>query len=412
MRMNIEQLRTLEHLKDSVDSLLKERSDQYISWGNELQRIPERGFCESKSTAYVSDRLKAMGQIQVEMLPVSGCIGVLKGGKPGPNIAILAELDAVYCPMHPLADPETGMAHVCGHHMQSTMLLAVAEAFSHPEIQSCLHGNLVFIALPAEEQLPQSLVERLQGEGRIVYASGKKELLRQGYFKGIDLVISTHAYTEGNAIPEKIFIQTSCNGFTTVKCRFLGKAAHSGERPQAGINALNAAVICIDGLQAMRETFEDGEGIRLSYIISNGGENSSTVPDDCELIVQLRAKTPELLEQLSTRVRTVAEHAAAIIGAHAEIQIIEGYAPFRGNADLAKYLEHSSEELGVPVVYGPHGGYCTDLGYVSSVIPTLHFSVSGFTGDLHSPNFAVDNPETAYVLPARVVARTILDLEH
>lgn len=410
MRMSIESLRTRETFKTLIDSILKENREQYIAWGEALQRMPERGFCEEKSTAYVKEKLESMGQIQVEMLPVSGCIGVLKGGKPGPTIAILAELDAVYCPEHPLADPETGMAHVCGHHMQVAVLLALADAFSHPEIQLHLHGTIIFMAVPAEEMLPEELVERLQSEGRIVYASGKKELLRQGYFRGVDAVISTHAYTEGGAIPEKIFIQTSCNGFTTVKCRFLGKPAHTGECPQAGINALNAAVMCVNGLQAMRESFADGEGIRMSYILTEGGTNLSTVPDKSELLVQIRAKTPELLEHISSRVHAVAEHAAAMVGAQADIQISEGYEPYQSDPTLAARLEHSAEELGVSVVRSPHGCYCTDLGNVSSAVPTLHFSASGFVGQLHAPNFAVDVPETAYVLPARVIARTILDI--
>lgn len=392
-----------------TDRVLRENSGQYIQWGDALQKMPERGFFERRTTAFVMEQLGAMNLTSLEPLPVSGCIGRLKGSEPGPRVAVLAELDAVYCPQHPLADPQTGMAHVCGHNMQVTMLLAVADVLSRPEVRGQLPGELVFLAVPAEEMLPQELVEKLQNEGKIVYASGKNELIRQGYFTGIDAVVSTHAYTEGVEITPKLYIQESCNGFVSIRCMFRGKQAHSAECPQNGINALNAAVLCINGLQAMRETFPEGEGIRMAYILTSGGNNLSTIPDKSELSIQLRAKTNELLEALSNRTGEIARHAAAMVGGRAEIQVSAGYEPFWGDETLALCLEDAAQALEIPILRSPHGRYCTDLGNVSQLVPTLHFSVSGFTGNLHAADFAVASPECAYVLPARAVTRTILN---
>ncbi|MGN8875987.1 amidohydrolase [Pseudoflavonifractor sp. HCP28S3_F10] len=397
-------------VKESVDALLQARGERYIQWGTTLQCLPEQGFCERQSTAFVMKTLEQMHLTSLEPLPISGCIGRLKGGRPGPTVAVLAELDAVYCPQHPLADSKTGMAHVCGHHMQGTMLLAAADAFSTPEIRAQLPGELVFMAVPAEEMLPQEFVNKLRAEQGIVYPSGKKELIRQSYFQGIDAVISTHAYTEGPPVPDQFYIQTSCNGFVSIQCTFRGKAAHTAECPYDGINALNAAMLCINGLQAMRETFPDGEGIRMSYILTDGGVSLSTVPEKAELSVQLRAKTHEMLDHLSDRTQEIARHAAAMVGGYAEVEASMGYEPFRGDEELAAHLEAAAEALGVPAVRSPHGVYCTDLGNVSQIVPTLHFSVSGFTGNLHSADFAVASPVSAYVLPARAVARTILNL--
>ena len=398
------------NLKGQIDTILQQRSAQYIAWGEHLQRMPEQGFCEENTTAFVRQQLETMGLTSIRPFPVSGCIGRLHFDRPGPTIAVLAELDAVYCPQHPLADPKTGMAHACGHHIQVAMLLAVADVLSAPEFRSQLCGELVFMAAPAEEMLPDQLVKKLREEEQIVYASGKKELIHRGYFQGIDAVISTHAYTEGMPLPPQLYIQTSCNGFVRIQCRFQGRQAHTAESPYNGINALNAAVLCINGLQAMRETFREGDGIRLSYILTSGGVSLSTVPDKSELSIQLRAKTPELLHQLSKRVCEIAQHAAGIVNGHVVTEICPGYQPFRGDDALAAHLEHTAQQLGVPAIRSPHGVYCTDLGDVSQIVPTLHFSVSGFVGSFHSSDFAVDAPDTAYVLPARAVAGTILDM--
>lgn len=397
-------------VKELIDAALRENGTRYIQWGEQLERMPEQGFCERHTTAFVMDRLSAMGLDALEPLPVSGCIGRLRGGKSGRTVAILAELDAVYCPQHPLADPETGMAHVCGHHAQGTMLLAAADVLSRTEIRRELSGEVVFLAVPAEEMLPAALVDKLRAEYGIVYASGKKELIRQGRLAGIDAVVSTHAYTRGAPVPPQIFIQITCNGFASVQCTFHGRQAHTAECPYEGVNALNAAVLCINGLQAMRETFREGDGIRMSYILTDGGVSLSTVPDKSELSIQLRAGKREKLEELSRRAAEIAEHAAGMVGGRAQADVSMGYAPFRGDGRLNDCLERAAGELGIPATRIPHGCFCTDLGDVSQIIPTAHFSVSGFQGQFHSGDFAVATPECAYVLPARVVARTVAEL--
>lgn len=147
----------------------------------------------------------------------------------------------------------------------------------------------------------------------------------------------------------------------------------------------------------------------MAYILTSGGNNLSTIPDKSELSIQLRAKTNELLEALSNRTGEIARHAAAMVGGRAEIQVSAGYEPFWGDETLALCLEDAAQALEIPILRSPHGRYCTDLGNVSQLVPTLHFSVSGFTGNLHAADFAVASPECAYVLPARAVTRTILN---
>ena len=396
-------------LKKNMDEHLTANVDRYINWGEALQTMPEEGYSETKTTAFVWDQLADMGLDSLEPLPITGCIGSINGRGPGKTIAVLAELDAVLCPEHPLADPATGMAHVCGHHAQLTMLLAVADALTKTQALKQLNGNVLLFALPAEELLPEAKVKALKNAGKIEFASGKKELLRLGYFQDVDATISIHAYTEGEPIPPLANLQTSCNGFATIRCVFRGKAAHSAEGPHQGVNALNAAVLAINALQAQRETFHEDECIRLAYTLTKGGVSLSTIPDLAELDVQVRAKRLEKLKELIARVSGILENAASMIGAKAEIISEMGYQPYAGDEKLLELIAENAEALQVPFRYGKHGYYCTDLGDVSMVIPSAHVACSGYRGHLHGKEFMVDNPERAYGLPARLVAATILD---
>ena len=397
-------------LKKSVDAHLTANVKRYVDWGQTLQKMPEEGYRETRTSAFIWDQLADMGLDGLEPLPVTGCIGRLKGRGPGKTIAVLAELDAVMCPDHPLADPITGMAHVCGHHAQLTMLLAVADALTKTQALKQLNGNVMLFALPAEELLPESTVMTLRREGKIEFGSGKKELLRLGYFKGVNATLSIHAYTEGEPIPPLVNLQTSCNGFATIRCVFRGKAAHMAESPHEGVNALNAAILAINALQAQRETFIEDECIRLGYILTKGGVNLSTIPDNAVLNVQVRAKRLEKLEELIARTSSIMDSAASMIGAKAEVTSEMGYMPYAGDEQLLKLIAENAEGLNIPVRFGDHGYYCTDLGDVSLVIPSAHFSCSGYRGHLHGNDFMVDNPERAYGLPARVVAATVVDL--
>ena len=122
-----------------------------ISTAKTAYSTPETGFNEYKTAMFVQTQLQALGFVVETGIARTGMKAVLRGAKPGPTIAIIAELDALRVPEHPGADPETGAAHACGHHAQIGSLLGVATALSAPELKNALSGNVAFIITPAEE---------------------------------------------------------------------------------------------------------------------------------------------------------------------------------------------------------------------------------------------------------------------
>ena len=114
---------------EKVDNYLVENKDKWIRWGGELATMPEYGFCEVKTSAYIREKLEELGITDIKETAVTGLIARLPGRAHKGTAAYIGELDGIYSPENETADPETGVSHACGHNIQTTALLALAEAF-------------------------------------------------------------------------------------------------------------------------------------------------------------------------------------------------------------------------------------------------------------------------------------------
>ena len=180
---------------------------------------------------------------------------------------------------------------------------------------------------------------------------------------------------------------------------------------EKGINALNAAVNTINAINALREAFPPEEGTRVSYIITEGGHSVGNVPDLAVLEVIVATKSMAYLESLTEKIHHAARGAAGVIGCELEIRMQDQYLPYVADGNLADLICKNAEALtGVKATMRPHDYFSNDLGDVSQKIPTAQVVYGGFYGDLHNANFRVENEVEAYVLPARVTARALLDL--
>ena len=142
---------TIEELKAKVQAAIDERSDWLVNISKTILDNPEPGFHEFKTAALVSDRLSELGIGHQTGIALTGIKGVLQGGRPGPTVAVIGELDSLRVLDHAHADPETGAAHACGHHCQIGMMMGAAVGLMVPEVIESLAGNVALIAVPAEE---------------------------------------------------------------------------------------------------------------------------------------------------------------------------------------------------------------------------------------------------------------------
>lgn len=400
----------VSHLQQKVDQYLCAHRDRWIEMGKELQRIPEIGFCEYQTSQYVADAFARLG-LASQQAAVTGRIARLEGRAHRAVVALEGELDAIYCPEHPLANPTTGLAHACGHNIQITALLAVAKALCQTNAMAELDGDVALIAVPAEECLPTELLSKLQASGEIVTDSGKKELLRLGLLEGIDVVLGCHALVNDQTHPDAIMINTSCNGLVVLRFTFHGKTAHSTVCPEKGVNALNAAVLAINGIQALREGFDPLEHIRVSYNLTDGGISIGNVPDLARLEVVIATKSMGALERLQKQVETAARCGAQVLGCTVEMETEIGYLPYEVDQALLEQVQACGQALtGTLPRPREHNYFSNDLGDVSQIIPSAQVVFGGFSGDLHSPQFQVRDEDNAYLLPARTLAATIIRL--
>lgn len=400
-----------ETLKRRVVQAIERRAGELVEIGRYLLANPEIGYREIKASALVADTFAKLGLPHRTGLAVTGVRADL-AGRPGPTVAVLGELDGLIAFGHPHADPETGIAHTCGHNAQIATMLGVGMGLVDTNAMDALAGRVVLFAVPAEEYVDLEYRARLREEGRIEFFGGKQELVRLGHFDDVDMAMMVHA--SSNMPERRVRVGGTTNGFQAKTIRFRGKAAHAGARPDLGVNALNAAALAIMGINAQRETFRDEDSVRVHHILTAGGHSVNIVPEDVRMELFARGRSLEAIRDASTKVNQAVTGAAQMVGAQVEIRDLPGYLPLLEEHVLAAaFRENAAAVLGADHVLPPrHVGASTDMGDLSHVMPVLHPFAGGYRGNNHSRDFLVADEEMAYVLPAAMMAMTVVDLLH
>ena len=271
---------------EKIVNAIDKNKEAIIECGEYILNNPELGFKEFKTSKYVKDEFEKLGIEYEENLAVTGVKGVIGKKDAKINVCLIGELDAVKCYEHPKADAKTGAAHVCGHNAQIASLIGAAYGIVKSGVLDELDGKITFFAVPAEEFVELEYRQSLVNKGIITYMSGKQELIHIGAFDDVDMAIMIHSHAQ---TPEyKIFINGSSLGFESKKITFIGKAAH-GSEPFNGVNAMNAAMLALMGINANRETFKDEDRVRIHPIITNGGDLVNVIPDKAVIETYVRA---------------------------------------------------------------------------------------------------------------------------
>ena len=399
----------ISRLKAGVQSAIEQSRDEIISFGEDIFEHPELGFRELRTADRLGNVLGDLGMDVVDGLAISGIKADVRGGAAGPAICVMGELDALPLPSHPRSDPVTGAAHACGHHAQLAHLVGVAHGLAESGAMQHLAGRVVYVGVPAEEYVDLDWRREQQSEGRLEFLGGKAELLRVGTFDDVDIAMMVHA--TGREEDRSLALRSGMNGMLAKRVRFLGREAHAGTSPERGINALNAATLAIQAIHAQRETFRDDDRIRVHPIMTSGGETVNVVPAEARLEMYVRAATTDALTAVAGKVDRALRAGALALGATVEIETLPGYLPLHPYGPLDDVFARNAQTLvGDDLVeLGPTGG-STDAGDLSHLMPVLHPFHGGCGGSNHSPDFAVTDPETAYVMPAIAMAWTIVDL--
>src|SRR6059058_3663702 len=400
-----------EELKRAVCEAIDRHGNEIIELGETILHHPETGFNEGKTAAVVAEKMRELGLAPQTGLALTGVKGRLKGNSPGPRLAFIGELDSLRTSDHPLADPHTGAAHSCGHNAQVAGMLGVAMGLSAAGILDQLAGELVFFAVPAEEFI--DVEERLKRKqnGEIEFLLGKPELVAKGHFDDIDMAMMIHVGSH-DQMSKRSFIADSSNGALVKQIRFLGRASHAGGAPQLGINALSAAQIALNAIHCQRETFHDHDTIRIHPIITKGGDAVSVVPAEVTMETFVRGGSREAIIDANIKVDRCLRAGAMAMGAEVEINTIPGYLPQRNNRAMGEMFGANVEALFGADEFdiGGHRTGSTDMGDIAHMMPVIHPYVASARGKTHGADFRINEPEHAYLTPAKLLAMTAIDL--
>lgn len=393
-----------------IHEKLNEILPRMIEMSEDIYRHPELGFKEFRSREKAIAALDAAG-IPHQDVAYTGIRACLDSGKPGPNIGLIAEFDAVPTLGHPCANKGDYAAHTCGHYAQLGVMMSLFLAIKESELLKDLCGKVTLLVTPGEEFCDMDYRKSLIAEGKLHHPSGKQEMIATGVFDDVDIMLSCHAM--GLDMEQyHAEIGAGLNGFIQKRAIFYGKASHAGANPEGGINALNAANLAMTGINFLRETFRAEDAIRVHFVMQEGGQTVNTVPARTRLEMYVRAKTVEAIFETNAKVNRALRAGALAIGCDLEIQDMPGYFPLHQDenlTDLVKkhILDYMEPEM---IAQGTHGFASGDMGDISLMWPTVEIGVAGFSGSIHGKDFKTSDPEQAYCVPARYFADTVEEL--
>jgi amidohydrolase len=400
-----------DELKRALCEAIDRQGNQIIELGETILHHPETGFNEHKTASLVAESMRALGLQPQTGLAMTGVKGRLKGKAPGPRLALIGELDSLRTSEHPLADPHTGAAHSCGHNAQVAGMLGAAMGLSAIGASEHLAGELVLFAVPAEEFI--DVEERLHRKqrGEIEFLLGKPELVAKDHFDDVDLAMMIHVGSH-DQMSKRSYIADSSNGALVKQIRFLGRASHAGGAPQLGINALSAAMIALNAINAQRETFYDRDTIRIHPIITKGGDAVSVVPAEVHMETFVRGGSREAILDANMKVDRCLRAGAMAMGAQVEINTIPGYLPQRNDRQMGELFGANVEALFGSGSFdiGGHRTGSTDMGDIAHLKPVIHPYLASAQGKTHGADFRINEPEHAYLTPAKLLAMTAIDL--
>ena len=328
--------------KEFIIRIIESCQEKMMETEKFISANAETGFREWTTSKFMEECFETLGYKIEKAGNIPGFIAEIDSGKPGPTLCIMAELDSLIVPDHPQANPKTGYAHACGHQIQCAAIIGVATALKKPEILADLCGKIRFAIVPAEELIEIEFREGLRKEGIIKYFSGKIEFLRRGLLDGVDLAFMVHTDPHCS---QGFVINKGNDGCITKNLFYKGVASHAGSAPHLGINALYAAQLGMQAVNALRETFRERDFVRVHPIITTGGAAVNAIPSLVKIETFVRASSVTAMERENKRINRAFAAGAAALGAELLISDRFGYMPLKNDANMVLFATECMKEI-------------------------------------------------------------------
>ncbi|GAP64900.1 N-acyl-L-amino acid amidohydrolase [Mizugakiibacter sediminis] len=406
---------------DTVADAVRQELPQVTAWRRDIHQHPELSNRETRTAALVAKQLQSLGLEVRTGIAHTGVVGILRGGRPGPKLALRADMDAlpvteeVDLPFASKAKGEyrgkpVGVMHACGHDAHTAMLLGVATALAG--MKRDLPGEVMFVFQPAEEGAPAG--ER----------GGASLMLDEGLFGKLgfkpDAMFGLHVVSSLNVGEVAVRPGPAMAGSDWFRMVVHGRQTH-GAMPWNGVDPIVAAAEIVTAAQTIVSRKLDISTLPavLSFGIIEGGARYNIVPDQVELQGTIRTFDDGMRRQVFDNLKAIAEHVAAANGATVDAAIPYGESnPVLVNdpALEAKVKASLVEALGAAHVHEAKPWMASeDFAYFARAVPSVYFFVGATPAGQdpaaapanHSPKFFLD--EGALGVGMRAMLQATLD---
>ena len=384
----------------SLDAKVGEVKQKVITWRRDFHQHPELSNREFNTSKKIAEHLKALG-IEVKLMAKTGVVGILKGGKPGPVIALRADIDAL--PVIERNDlpykstlttdyngMKVGVMHACGHDSHTAMLMGAAEVLS--KLKTDMPGTVVFLFQPAEEGAPE-------GE-----EGGASLMVKEGALDNPKVEAAFGMHIESN-IPAGD-IQYKSGAFMAsadlFKIKVHGKSSH-GSQPWLGIDPIFISSQIINALQAIvsRESDLTKAPVVITVGAIHSGVRFNIIPEEAELLGTIRNLDKDVRKKVLDEVRSIATGIATTYHATADVTI--------ENKTLVTYNTPSLVKQMIPSLEKAAGSNhvremnwvtgAEDFSFYGEKVPSFFFYFGGMpvgndpknAPPHHTPDFMIDD---------------------
>ena len=398
----------------TVDEVLAQVQDTIIRLREHIHQYPELGNREFKTAELVANHLRALGFDEVRTgIAHTGVVGILRGGLPGPVVAVRADMDALPVTEdtpYPFKSIErttylgqdVGVSHACGHDIHVAVQLGVASILA--SMRDELPGTVKFIFQPAEEGPPPGE----EGGADLMVAEGVLEDPAPSAIFGLhafaEMEVGKVGFTSGPAL-------AAVDHF---KIRVIGKQAH-GAAPHLSVDPVVMASQAVTAFQTIRaRNLPPLEPSVVTVGIVRGGTRFNIIPDVVEMEGTVRTYNPDVRDAVERRMGEILAGITAAGGGTFELDYDRGTPATINDPALGEQMLPTLERVvgadNVVDLDPTMGG--EDFAYFANEVPGFFFRLGqvlpgGTSGGHHTPDFQADN--SAVPVGIRAMTNLLLD---
>lgn len=386
---------------DRLDDAIAALRDEVVGWRRHLHAHPELSFAEYETSRFVAEKLDGLDGIEVARPTETGVVGRLRGGRPGPTLAIRADMDALPIEERTglrFASGVPGVMHACGHDGHTSILLGAATVLS--TLREDLPGEIRFIFEPGEETLP----------------GGAAGLVQAGVMNGVDRVIGLHLwapYPRGTVVVRPGRLMAACDVFEIV---VEGRGGHIG-MPHDAIDPIAAAAEIVCALQHIVAAEVDPREPAIVGVTGvHAGGSIGVIPETAILTGGTNVFSATVQDLLERRIGEIASAVAAAHSARCRYTYTRGYRAVVNDAALATRVAGVARSVfgdaavieGETIMAGEDFSAYAQRAPACFVMVGAGYEDPAIVPEHHHPRFDID--EGALVDGMRLFAHAALEL--